>query len=292
MHLEHLAERLAALPGEAANAASFAVSSPVLTLDFLIFFPFWHFPLKAGSPEVSLLSFAAFFRAHRHPPLHRSVFSFCTAVFRSQPLGERALGGAHLVFRASISQAAAPLATWGASLLGGRSSCTAVPKWSFCHNLSCFWPCGKSGAGSHCHAAADGERASAFPQGRCACAWEADSPGGSRPASPPPQWQSAFSSCRSAEGEALRSPVGFRSAGSSAYLLHLPAFSVPRSLQKMDSSALEPTLPTQCSVSLGVQRPLQGSNRGAWRNNRDLSLGLFSQPPRGFTLILTSSGST
>ena len=103
---------------------------------------------------------------------------------------------------------------------------------------------------------------------------------------------STLSSCRSAEGKFLHGPVVFASLASSAYFLRLLDFSVPRCLQKMDSSALGPALPRKCSLPLGIQRPLQGSNRGAWRKNSDLTLGLFLQPPRGFSLIRSVSGST
>ena len=265
-------------------------------MGFFFFFTFWRFFFNSGSPECSLLSFSAFFGVHFHPPLHRTVSSFCTFVFHLpgkslQPLGELALVGAHVV-DVRIPPAAAHLPNQDVSLLCARSSCAQVPLWSFCHHQGCFCPCGKSCAGSHCHAPAEAECASVFPHGKRASAWEADSLVGFPSASPPPQCQSALSSCRSAEGEFLHSPVFSSSLASSAYFLHLLDFPVPRRLQKMDSSALGPALPRKCSLSLGVQRLLQGSNHGAWRNNRDLSLGLFLQPPCGFSLLRSFPGST
>jgi len=88
-----------------------------------------------------------------------------------------------------------------------------------------------------------------------------------------------------AEGGFLQSLVLFSSLGSSADFLHLRHFSVPRCLQKVDSSAPDPALPCKWSLSLGIPCLLQVSNLGAWRNNSDLSLGLFLQPPAGFSLI-------
>ena len=55
-------------------------------------------------------------------------------------------------------------------------------------------------------------------------------------------------------------------------------FSGPPCLQIMGSSTLVPALSSKCSLCLGLQRLLQASNPGTWRNNSDLSLDLFWQP--------------
>ena len=247
-----------------------------------------------------------------------------------QPLGELALVGAQVV-QASISQAAGHLLKQGVGLLCGRSRRAHLPLLSFCSQQGLFSSHGKScaghrcrapadgecasafpqskspsaweaadlvgirsasPAGHHCCAPADGEHASAFPQSKCPSAWEAAALVGFRSASPPPQCQTAPSSCHGAEGQFLLSPVFFSPIGSSAYFLYLLDFSVPPCLQKMDSSAPDQASPQKCSLSLAVQRLLEGSNHGAWRNKSHLSLGLFLQPPHGFSLLLSFSSST
>ena len=64
-------------------------------------------------------------------------------------------------------------------------------------------------------------------------------------------------------------------------------FSGPPCLQIMGSSTLLTALSSKCSFRLGLQRLLQASNPGTWRNNSDLSLDLFWQPPLGFKPILS-----
>ena len=146
---------------------TFESSSPEFSLDFLFFFTFLHFFINSGTPGCSLLSFAAFFRAHFHPPLHRTVSSFCMVVFHLpgkglQTLGELALVGSDVV-EVRICPAAAHLPTQDASLLCGRLSRAHLPLLSFCRYQGCSSAIRKSCTGSHFHAAADSEGASVFP---------------------------------------------------------------------------------------------------------------------------------